>query len=156
MTDDEKAVKAEASKAALLAAYRRLKPREQRAFFAAFKRSAGGEPLLCRVPRRMRRSARKSDRGRSARVQQRRYRLGCCAIALTAMISELDIWRAANLLIRKHGADAELEAAKHADLMLDRGDDEGRLLWARIKRAIEALQAPPSGQTRAGSGELSV
>ena len=72
------------------------------------------------------------------------------------MISDLDIWRAANLLIRKHGADAELEAAKRADLMLDRGDDEGRLLWARIKRAIEALQAPPSGQTRAGSGELSV
>ena len=60
MTDDEKAVKAEASKAALLAAYRRLKPREQRAFFVAFKRSAGGEPfedcfveclVQCGVPR---------------------------------------------------------------------------------------------------------
>jgi hypothetical protein len=34
------------------------------------------------------------------------------------MISNLDIWRAANLLIQKHGADSELEAAKHADLML--------------------------------------
>jgi hypothetical protein len=36
--------------------------------------------------------------------------------------------RAANLLIRKHGADAELEAAKRrsgADLMLEWGDDEG-------------------------------
>jgi len=44
------------------------------------------------------------------------------------MISELDIWRAANLLIRNHGADAELEAAQRADLMLKRGDDEGRLL----------------------------
>ena len=42
------------------------------------------------------------------------------------MISDLDIWRAANLLIRKHGADAELEAARLQDLMLDRGDDEGR------------------------------
>lgn len=40
-----------------------------------------------------------------------------------AMVSDLDIWRAANLLIRKHGANAELEAAKRADLMLDRGDD---------------------------------
>ena len=57
------------------------------------------------------------------------------------MISNLDIWRAANLLIRKHGADAELEAAKRADLMLDRGHDDGRLLWARIRRAIEELQA---------------
>ena len=42
------------------------------------------------------------------------------------MVSDLDIWRAANLLIRKHGADAELEAAKRADLMLDRGDDDGQ------------------------------
>ena len=36
--------------------------------------------------------------------------------------------RAANLLIRKHGSEAELEAAKRADLMLDRGDEDGRLL----------------------------
>ena len=63
-----------------------------------------------------------------------------------AMVSELDIWRAANLLIRRHGADAELEAAKRADLMLDRGDDDGRLLWMRIRRAVEALRAPPQGK----------
>ena len=56
------------------------------------------------------------------------------------MISDTDIWRAANLLIRKHGANAELEAANRADLMLDRGDDDGRLLWMRIRRAVEALQ----------------
>ncbi len=62
------------------------------------------------------------------------------------MIPDLDIWRAANLLIRKHGADAEIEAASRADLMLDRGDREGQLLWVRIRRAIEALQAPPHGQ----------
>jgi hypothetical protein len=30
--------------------------------------------------------------------------------------------------------------------MLDRGDDEGRLLWQRIRRAIEALQAPSKGK----------
>jgi len=59
-----------------------------------------------------------------------------------SMITDLDIWLAANLLIRKHGANAELEPAKRADLMLDRGDDHGRQLWARIRRAIEALQAP--------------
>ena len=68
-------------------------------------------------------------------------------ISTYEMISDLDIWRAANLLIRKHGADAELEAAKRADLMLDRGDDEGQLLWRRIKRAIGALQGPPSGKS---------
>src|SRR5271169_6843904 len=77
-----------------------------------------------------------ASRGRQAN------RLGCGA----AMTSDLDIWRAANLLIRKHGANAELEAAKRADLMLDRGDDDGRSLWTRIRRAVEALQAPPSGR----------
>ena len=42
------------------------------------------------------------------------------------MISDLDIWRAANLLIRRHGEDAEIEAAKRADQMLDRGDLDGQ------------------------------
>jgi len=61
------------------------------------------------------------------------------------MISDLDIWRAANLLIRQHGPDAELEAAKRADLMLERGNLDGLSLWKRIRRAIVELQAPPSG-----------
>ena len=42
------------------------------------------------------------------------------------MISKIDSWRAANLLIRQQGADAELEAARLQDLMLDRGDDGKR------------------------------
>ncbi len=54
------------------------------------------------------------------------------------MISDLDIWRAATLLIGRYGA--------RADLMLDRGDFEGQSVWMRIRRAIEALQAPPSGR----------
>ena len=58
------------------------------------------------------------------------------------MVPELDIWRAANLLIRQHGPDAEIEAARKADLMLDRGDRDGELVWLRIKRAIVELQAP--------------
>ena len=61
------------------------------------------------------------------------------------MISDLDIWRAATLLIRQHGADAELEAAKRADLMLERGDLDGQALWKRIRRAIVGLQASPVG-----------
>jgi hypothetical protein len=61
------------------------------------------------------------------------------------MIPELDIWRAANLLIRRHGADAEIGAARRADLMLERGNREGQLVWMRIRRAIVELQAAPSG-----------
>jgi hypothetical protein len=62
------------------------------------------------------------------------------------MISEVGIWRAANLLIRQQGANADREAARLQDLMLDRGDGEGRLVWVRMRRAIEALQAPPSSK----------
>jgi hypothetical protein len=60
------------------------------------------------------------------------------------MVSNLDIWRAANLLIREHGANADREAARLQDLTFDRGDDEARLVWAQIRHAIEALQAAPA------------
>jgi hypothetical protein len=62
-----------------------------------------------------------------------------------AVIPNLDIWRAATLLIKQHGEDAEIIAAQRADLMLDRGDREGQLVWLRIRRAIAELQAVPTG-----------
>jgi hypothetical protein len=55
------------------------------------------------------------------------------------VISELDIFRAANLLIDRHGGDAVVEAAKMIDRMLELGDPEGRQVWRRIKAAIEQL-----------------
>jgi hypothetical protein len=61
------------------------------------------------------------------------------------VISEIDIYRAANLVIERHGADTVIEAARLIDRMLDLGDREGQLVWRRIMRAIEALQAPASG-----------
>jgi hypothetical protein len=61
------------------------------------------------------------------------------------MISDLDVWRAANLLIRQHGPDAELVAARRADQMLACGDLDGQLVWRRIRRAIAELQATPTG-----------
>jgi hypothetical protein len=59
--------------------------------------------------------------------------------------SDLDIWRAANLLIKQHGAEAEVMAAQRADFMLHRGDRDGQLVWLRIRRAIVGLQAAPTG-----------
>jgi hypothetical protein len=61
------------------------------------------------------------------------------------MIPDLDIWRAATLLIQQQGDEAEIVAAQRADLMLDRGDRDGQLVWLRIRRAITELQATPSG-----------
>jgi hypothetical protein len=58
------------------------------------------------------------------------------------MITDLDIYRAANMLIERHGAEALIEAARMIDRMLDHGDMDGRHVWQRIRQAIEALQAP--------------
>jgi hypothetical protein len=61
------------------------------------------------------------------------------------MISDLDIWRAATLLIKQHGQDAEIVAARRVDELAEREDNEGRAVWLRIRRAIVELQATPSG-----------
>ena len=62
------------------------------------------------------------------------------------MISDLDIYRAAHMLLERHGAEATLEAAKMIDAMLERGDIEGRAVWLRIKQAISDIEArQPSG-----------
>ena len=59
------------------------------------------------------------------------------------MIPDRGIWRAANLLIREHKADAEIVASRRADEMLERGDRDGQLVWLGIRRAIVQLQAVP-------------
>jgi len=56
------------------------------------------------------------------------------------MIRDLDIYRSANVIIREHGEDAALEAAKHADAMLEKGDLEGQVVWKRIVRAVGEIQ----------------
>ena len=58
-------------------------------------------------------------------------------------ISDREVWTAANLIVKRYGADAEIEAARRSDAMLDRGDRDGQL---RIKRAIVELQAPRAGK----------
>ena len=52
---------------------------------------------------------------------------------------------AANLLIDRYGEGTPTEAAQMIDRMLAEGDNESRIVWRRIKRAIEALQTAPSG-----------
>ena len=55
------------------------------------------------------------------------------------MIPDLDIWRSANLLIKRHGQDASIQAAMRADVMLDKGDLDGYEVWKRIVKAVEEL-----------------
>ena len=47
------------------------------------------------------------------------------AIVLATGIEPIDIWRAAQLMVRQHGEFAVIACAMKADEMLDRGDVEG-------------------------------
>ena len=55
------------------------------------------------------------------------------------LTTDLDIYRAAHLVIRKHGEDAPIQAAVRHDELLDRGDTEGAAVWKRILKAIDEL-----------------
>jgi hypothetical protein len=55
------------------------------------------------------------------------------------MIDDLDILRAANILIKRHGADAAIETAQRADELLAAGDLDGCALWKRILAAVAEL-----------------
>ena len=56
------------------------------------------------------------------------------------MILDLDIYRSANALVKRHGEDAPIEAAMRADNMIAKGDLDGFAVWKRILRAVEELQ----------------
>ncbi len=56
------------------------------------------------------------------------------------MIPDLDIYRSAQVLVKRHGQDAPIEAAMRADAMLEKGDLEGYAVWKRILRAVGELQ----------------
>ena len=53
--------------------------------------------------------------------------------------SGVDIYRCASLLVRQHGAEATIEAAMHADAMLDKGGLDGQRVWLRILAAVNEL-----------------
>ncbi len=55
------------------------------------------------------------------------------------MTSDLDIYRAANGLIKQYGDAADIEAAMRAEQYLAAGDVEGEAVWLRIVKAIEEL-----------------
>ncbi len=61
------------------------------------------------------------------------------------MTSDLDIYRAANLLVKQHGEDAPIEAAMRADAMLEKGDLDGYAVWKRVLRAVEELKGTGPG-----------
>ena len=69
------------------------------------------------------------------------------------MLSDVDIYRAAHLMMHEYGNNAEREAARCADRMLGRGDREELLNWFRIGRTI-AVMRQYHGGARRGSWSL--
>ncbi len=56
------------------------------------------------------------------------------------MIEGIDLWRAAQVMVKRYGDGAATEAAMRADEFLDQGNLDGKQLWVRIMHAIGELQ----------------
>lgn len=61
------------------------------------------------------------------------------------MIPEIDIWRAATLMLKRYGAKALDESAARAAELAANGDHDGVLVWRRITDAVAPLanETPP-------------
>ena len=59
---------------------------------------------------------------------------------MVVMVSDIDLYSSAKLLIEQHGEDTTIEAAMQADGMLEKGDLDGKGVWVRIIAAIVELQ----------------
>ena len=55
------------------------------------------------------------------------------------MISDSDIYRVADLLIRQHGDDALIYAVRKASAMFEERDMEGATVWKQVLEAVEEL-----------------
>lgn len=63
-------------------------------------------------------------------------------------VSDLDIWRSANLLIKQHGEEAWTEAVVKYLEMKRAKDSEGAITWRRIARAISDFTDPDPKATK--------
>ena len=61
------------------------------------------------------------------------------------MIPEIDIWRAANLMLKRYGEKALEQSATRANELAADGDHDGATTWRRITAAVAELanNTPP-------------
>jgi hypothetical protein len=61
------------------------------------------------------------------------------------VIPEIDIWRAATLMLKRYGEKALEESATRADELAGAGDYKGEAFWRRITDAVGQLMnnTPP-------------
>ncbi|HUE63380.1 MAG TPA: hypothetical protein VMO78_03295 [Rhizomicrobium sp.] len=60
-------------------------------------------------------------------------------------MNDVQTWRAAAELLSSHGATAEAEALKRADVAIDGGDVDSFNRWKRIARLIVEMQSRAPG-----------
>jgi hypothetical protein len=62
------------------------------------------------------------------------------------VIPEIDIWRVANLMLKRYGDAALVESARRANELAAAGDTAGAAVWRRISNAIgQFANTTPSG-----------
>ena len=60
-------------------------------------------------------------------------------VSLPGVIPEIDIWRVANLMLKRYGGEAMAHSYRHAEELATSGDDAGAAVWRQITGAIEQL-----------------
>ena len=68
------------------------------------------------------------------------------ACNLLPVIPDIDIWRAASLMLKRYGDKAAEEGAARADELAAQDDYKGEAVWRRIAEAV----APLANRTSAG------
>ena len=72
------------------------------------------------------------------------YRRG--RASLREVMTEIEIWRAAYLMLRWYGETAQQESARRADEFVTAGDADGAASWHRVIDAIDQLASTaPAG-----------
>jgi hypothetical protein len=62
------------------------------------------------------------------------------------MIPEIDIWRVANLMLKRYGDKAAAESAKRVEELAADDDNVGAAVWKRVTFAVRQLvNTTPSG-----------
>jgi hypothetical protein len=59
--------------------------------------------------------------------------------SLSSVIPEIEIWRVANLMLKRYGDEAEAESEIRADELAADGDSAGAAVWQRITDAIKQI-----------------
>jgi hypothetical protein len=65
--------------------------------------------------------------------------LSTAAVHSDGVIPEIDIWRAAQLMLKRYGDQALKESAARATELTLAGDDDGAATWHRIMAAVTEL-----------------